>query len=323
MSLYDDNLLDDLARYVRRFVVIGEHELIAVVLWIMHTHAIDATDATGYLNVTSPEKASGKTRLLEVLELLVRDAWLAASTSAAALTRKVDQDSPTLLLDEVDAMMKGDKDRAETVRGILNAGHRRSGKCTTCIGQGKDITFRDWHVFGAKALTGIGGLHDTLASRCIPISLKKRRDDEHIERFREREQREDATALRDRAASWVVDHFDDLIAARPDLPDELSDRAQDIWEPLLAIADAFGGTWPALGRIAAKRLASGGNGDDDSRGVELLRDIRTVFAGRERLWTSELIAGLVAIDEAPWGDLRGKRLDANGLAWGRVLFFGG
>jgi hypothetical protein len=310
----DPTLPDDLAKYVRRFVVLGMHELVAVVLWIVHTHAIDACDTTGYLNVTSPEKASGKTRLLEVLEFLVRDSWLAASTTAAALVRKVDHDSPTLLLDEVDALMKGDKERAEAIRGILNAGYRRSGKCTTCIGQGKDITFRDWRVFGAKALTGIGGLHDTLASRCIPIALKKRRDDEHIERFREREQRAPATELHDRAASWVAEHFDELQAARPELPDDLSDRASDIWEPLLAIADVFGADWPALARVAAARLANGGNGDDDSKGVELLRDIRTVFNGHERLWTGDLLARLIAIDEAPWGDLYGKRLDAASLA---------
>ena len=249
-----------------------------------------------------------------MLEYVVCDGWMAASTTTAALIRKIDAERPTLLLDEVDAMMKGDTERAEAVRGILNAGYRRSCKATTCVGQGAAISTKDWHLFGAKALTGLGGLHDTLASRCIPISLKRRKADETVEKHREREQEAPARALNTQVAAWVVDHFDELVGARPALPDDLSDRAADIWEPLLAIADVVGGSWPSRGRATARHLASGGNGDDDSKGVELLRDIRTVFSDRERIWTSELIAGLLALDEAPWRDLfGGKQLDVAGL----------
>lgn len=308
-----DALLDDLAAYIRRFVVLGDDELAAVALWIVHAHAIDAAESTGYLNLSSPEKESGKTRLLEVISHLVPQPWLAASISAAVLVRKVDEEKPTLLLDEVDALMKGDKERAEAIRGILNAGYRRSGMATLCVVKGGSVGYQDFHVFGAKALTGLGGLHDTLASRCIPIKLKRRRPEEPVERFRERQQRGPATVLHDRALSWAVDHMADLVGAWPVLPEELSDRAQDVWEPLLAIADLAGGEWPARARGVATRLASGGGGDDDSRNVELLRDIRGVFGTRERMTTKDLLDALVGIEEAPWRDLFGKQLDANAL----------
>lgn len=183
-----------------------------------------------------------------------------------------------------------------------------------CVGQGKDISTKDFRVFGAKALTGLGGLHDTLANRCIPISLKRRRPEESVERFREREQEAPARALNARVAAWVVDHFDELRDARPALPDELSDRAQDIWEPLLAIADASGGSWPSRARAAAKHLASGGLGDDDSMNGRLLRDCRTVFGEREHMTSRDLLDGLAAIEEAPWRDHFGKQLDAASLA---------
>jgi hypothetical protein len=50
--------------------------------------------------------------------------------------------------------------------------------------------------------------------------------------------------------------------------------------------------------------------------VLLLRDIRTVFteAGTDRLSTEAILAALTGMDESPWGDLRGKPLDARGLS---------
>jgi len=118
-------LLDDVMRFVRRFVVLSSEQLVAIALWVVHTHAIDAADATPYLNITSAEKRSGKTRLLEVLELVVARPWRTGRTSAAALVRKIDGDKSTLLLDESDAAFKGRREYGEALRGILNDGHRR------------------------------------------------------------------------------------------------------------------------------------------------------------------------------------------------------
>jgi len=52
-------------------------------------------------------------------------------------------------------------------------------------------------------------------------------------------------------ARWAKDHRVKLKAADPPLPEALSDRAQDNWRPLVAIADAVGGEWPRKARAAA------------------------------------------------------------------------
>ena len=69
-------LLDDLVAFIRRYVVATDAQVEAIALWLMHTHTIDAADATPYLSITSAEKRSGKTRLLETLELLAARPWL-------------------------------------------------------------------------------------------------------------------------------------------------------------------------------------------------------------------------------------------------------
>ncbi len=49
-------------------------------------------------------------------------------------------------------------------------------------------------------------------------------------------------------------------------------------------------------------------------GIRLLSDVREAFKERDVLATSELLEILNSMDEAPWGDLRGKPLDSRGLA---------
>ena len=163
--------------FIRRFVAVSEDQALLIALWIVHTHALDAADTTAYLNIWSAEKRSGKTRLLEVLSLLVARAWFTGRVTSAVLVRKVAAEMPTLLLDESDAAFKGDREYAETLRGVLNAGFRRGGVASLCRA-GANLTYEDFPVFSAKAIAGIGRLPDTVADRSIPIELRRRRPSE-------------------------------------------------------------------------------------------------------------------------------------------------
>jgi hypothetical protein len=110
-----DDLLDEVAGFVRRFVVMTTAQADATALWVAHTHTFGAAEQTPYLSISSAEKRSGKTRKLEVLELLVARPWLTGRVTAAVLARKVDAETPTLLLDESDVAFKGEKEYAESL----------------------------------------------------------------------------------------------------------------------------------------------------------------------------------------------------------------
>ena len=90
--------------------------------------------------------------------------------------------------------------------------------------------------------------------------------------------------------------------AEPELPAELSDRGWDIWEPLLAVAEAAGGAWPERAREAAVQLSGDQEADDDTFGIQLLWDVRVVFeeADVDRLPSADFVAHLRALEEAPW-----------------------
>ena len=102
-------LLDSIKVYVQRFVSLSESQARVVAAWVVHTHTIDAADSTPYLAITSAEKQSGKTRLLEVLETLVANPWFTGRVTVAVLSRRIEAVSPTLLLDESDAAFGGEK----------------------------------------------------------------------------------------------------------------------------------------------------------------------------------------------------------------------
>ncbi len=309
--------LDALVVYIRRFVFMSEPQARVVALWVAHTHARKAADATPYLAVTSPEKHSGKTRLLEALEPVVANPWLTGRVTAAVLIRKIDGVAPTLLLDESDAAFGGEKEYAEALRGVLNTGHRRSGKASCCVGQGANISFRDFSTFCPKAIAGIGKLPDTVADRAIPIRLKRAAPGERVENFRLCEVEGEATQLRGEFETWAAITAEKLRDARPPLPPKLSDRQQDGAEPLLAIADAAGRLWPEEARKALVELCRGAWSLDDSRGAQLLRDIRQIFKDRDvdRLRSVELAAALAQIETSPWAEWsKGKPLTTHGLA---------
>ena len=208
-------LLDEINAAFQRYLVLDESQLVTLALHVVHTHAIEAAYHTPYLTVTSPTPRSGKTRVLEVCNLLVSKSWLCSATTAAALVRKVERVQPTLLLDETDRAFKGNKEDAHKLTGLLNAGYSRSGVYTMCETRGSKIEEKDFHVFCPKVLCGIGHDHlpDTLMSRSISIEMKRKLN-EPVQKFREREAIERLTPIRERIEALVPQLIDELVLAR-------------------------------------------------------------------------------------------------------------
>jgi hypothetical protein len=311
-----EQLLDSLVSFLRRYVVMSEPQALAVVLWIVHTHALDAAEQSPLLAITSAEKQSGKTRLLDVLELLVKEPWRVITPSEAVVFRKIDaKPPPTLLLDEVDAIF-GPKANSnmEGLRALLNAGNRPGTKVPRCVGPSQEL--KSFEVFCPKALAGIRDLPDTVADRAIPIRLKRRAPGEPVQRFRRRDADDAGHPLYESVRSWAEYHAPTLTEMRPSLPDELSDRAQDAWEPLFAIADEIGGYWPARARSSAIALSGVDAQDDESAGVRLLADVQAIFAakGDDRISSATLAAELHELEESPWSEWYGKPITQHGIA---------
>ncbi|MBK3625695.1 DUF3631 domain-containing protein [Streptomyces sp. MBT49] len=312
-------LLDEVEAFHRRFNVFPtEAAFVAVTLWDAHAHLLDCFDSTPRIAFLSPEPGSGKTRALEIVETLVPQPMTAVNASAAALFRSVSGPGgkPTILFDEIDTVFGPKAGDNEELRGFLNAGHRRTGVTYRCIGDGGNQTVQAFPSYCAVAVAGLGSLPDTILTRSVIIRMRRRARNEKVEPFRARIHEAEGHKLRDRLATWAEQARGFVMGAWPDMPDGVADRPADVWEPLLAIADAAGGDWPDRAREACLTLVKASRANDKgSMGVRLLTDLRDhVMLGIDRLPTVAILDRLNAMDDAPWADLGGKPLDNRRLS---------
>jgi hypothetical protein len=312
-----NHILDEIDAFLKRFISYpSEHARVAHTLWIAHTHGMSLWDSTPRIAFLSKEPGSGKSRALEVTELLVPNPVETVNVTPAYIFRKVGQGDalPTLLYDEIDTVFGPRAKENEEIRGLLNAGYRKHSKAGRCAVKGKEIVTEEISAYCAVAFAGLGNLPETILSRSIVIRMRRRKTAEGLERFRRRILLEQGNGLRDQLSMWLNEISSAEVQLKwPDLPLQISDRDHDIWEALVLLGDRAGKTWGAKAREAALVLTSSRDNFEPSKGAKLLADIKTVF-DEDRLPTAELISRLISLEEAPWGSINGQPLDARTLA---------
>lgn len=265
-----------------------------MVLWVAHTYFWPLRDTTPYISVTSALKREGKTRLMEVAEVMVRSPLRAADLTPAVLYHDVDGLQPTLFIDEQDSTTKMN----DRLRKLLNAGYRRGGKVG--IRQGHETVY--YSVYCPKLIGGIGELPATLRDRSIEIVMRRamKEESDRLTRFVQSAAMYEAQSVREALllASMTFEGW--VMTAQPMIPPLASNRAEEAWEPLFVIADLAGGTWPNDARDAAQALQSE---EETDPLVALLADIRTVFGEEHRLPSVELVGRINALDGAFEGHL--------------------
>ena len=195
-------LLADVYALLGRFVAYpSDHAHVAHTLWLAHAHAMEAWDSTPRIAFLSPEPGSGKTRALEVSEILVPNPVEAVNVTPAYLFRKVgaEEGPPTILYDEIDTVFGPKAKDNEEIRGLLNAGHRRGAVAGRCVVRGKIVETEELPAYCAVALAGLGWLPDTLMSRAIVIRMRRRAPTETIEPYRRRDEIDEGHELRGRS----------------------------------------------------------------------------------------------------------------------------
>jgi Protein of unknown function (DUF3631) len=314
------DLLDEVHDTVTKYVAFANvHQPVAGTLWTAATHGIRSCHHATRLVVRSPQKRCGKSRLLDVIAGLSFSPMLTTDATTPTIFRSIgdnDDAVPTLFFDEADALFGTKKaaEQNEDLRALLNAGWQRDRPAWRCVGPQQIPT--PFNTFAMAALAAIGHLPDTITDRGVTIDLKRRAPSERVSKFRVRRDRAALTDLSGKLNRWVRDRdrADRLEKAEPKMPEGIEDRAEDAWEPLLAIADEAGGDWPERARAACLALVSvNETSEADSLSIKLLSDTNDIFVfkGMPFLSSNALVEALRAIKESPWETFD---LTANGLA---------
>lgn len=295
-------LLELVRAALTHYVVLPNPESeIGVVLWIAATHAVPAWAHAARLVIRAPEKRCGKSRLLDLVEAMCHKPLMTANASPSAVYRSIGllpSDPPTVLLDEADTVFgpraAGDN---EDLRGLLNAGHQRGRPAIRFDAATRRVERID--TFAMAALAGIGAMPDTIEDRALVIKMRRRAPGETVAPYRSRRDGPALDQLRARLHEWVRRHKLQLELATPPMP--IEDRAADTWEPLVAIADLAGATWPTMARHAALMLTEAREASEtQTTQARLLADCRTAFADADALPTVELLRRLKDDPEGPW-----------------------
>jgi hypothetical protein len=313
-----DSLLRDIIRRIQRHVVIDHSGALVIALWLM-TAWVHETCAvhSPILNINSSEPESGKSTAMGLVSFLMPCCIASVEASEAAIYRAIERWAPSFCFDEFDSVLIDDTKAA--LRSVINSGHTRGTGVLRCVGD--DRVPQLFKTFAPKAIAMNGRkLPPATLSRCIFVELRRRTKGEIVIEPFKHEDDPGLADLRSRLRRWSMDNEEALLAARPAMPAELSNRRADNWALLLKIADLCDGVegYGDQARVAAVRIES--EADSQTITIKLLADCKAV---RELpahkvgavISSATLVAELVADKASIWAEFkRGKELTQAALA---------
>ena len=202
-----DKLLLEISEWLATYIcTVTDADLDLLTLWAAHTHLVAETYTTPRLQIDSPIPESGKTTCLEHLQRLsMRSVQMASLASPALLTRMLDAEQRTILIDEADRSLNPEKEGIAELLAVINSGYKRGATRPVLVpGKGGKWEVREMPTFAAVALAGNSpNLPEDTRSRIIRVLLLlpdlngtvAESDWELIEA--------DAAALHDALAAWA------------------------------------------------------------------------------------------------------------------------
>jgi hypothetical protein len=312
-----------IASFIREYLVCDDHQLNILTLWLAYTWCFGSLRDVAYLDIRSPQPQSGKSVCLKLLAFLANAPTLVtAATPDTLKNRLLHGRSVNELKKTIEAAEKTNQENQRWVPQtfLIDDFHYSFGSSerqalVAILNCGSDITSMyshghdDYLVVAPKAFAGNLPLPESLASRCIPIILRRNKFSEPVRRFFP----EDLMPLISTLAKWL-EQWSAWVRPRLaenhnkpiQLPLALTPRQQQCAEPLLRVANLVGGPWPAMARDA---LSAAFSSADYNNSIQLLRDIRSHFLQSnqpDQLPTRELLSYLRGLENRPWSSWNGK-----------------
>ena len=307
-----DVLAADMASLIRRHCVLLDHEIDAIVLWLISSHMINEFRIFPKLLLESPQKRCGKSTVMEVIQSLAKGGIHLSNISSAGIYRVTQQGQPTLLIDEADTFVKNG---SPDLVGIINSSHSKKGSSIIrCVGDNhQPQVFNTWT---PMVFASIGSLSDTIMDRSIVINLRRKKPQEQVVRVPV-DLEDQNTTVRNALSSWCSSNEAAIKNSNVIVPNLGNDRAQDNWLPLYTIAEAIDNGWIERCEAAYRALTTQA---EPELSTLLLASISLYFSstGNTRISSSDLVAELCKDETGPWQECNnGRRVTQNQVA--RIL----
>jgi hypothetical protein len=322
-------LLDDLEKWFGRFISVSfDGDLALLALWTAHTHLVNELRTTPRLQIDSPMPNSGKTTVLDHLSRLChRPIQIASPPSQALIPRLLERETRTILLDEVDRILRPESPSTPDLLAITNSGYRVGATRPVLVPmKGGSWTAVEMSTFCALAMAGNAPiLPDDTRSRIIRVLLMpdfngsvEDSDWEYIE--------DDAIALRERLAGFAGEARELVHGMAVDLPAGCIGRSKEKWRPLKRVAVAAGGRWPAVADALIERDLAEEAAEREAGlkarppGVVLLADLTEVWPEDQPFAaTRHLVSELIEHNPDYWGKGSSYGKELTEQRFGRML----
>jgi hypothetical protein len=239
-------LLDDLAAYLKRFIVFPKPWFPEVLAsWILGTYVFPVFQTYPYLWISSPAPGCGKSLLGGIMAKLSFNGEFMVAPTEAQLFHLAESSRGVQVWDEVENSEEVDKKRFNLMRPVLLNGYRNGGAAPRQVGKNFERSAR-YHVFCPRVLIGLTKLPETALQRTIQVRLEKRSLNQKCELYIGAKYSDEERQLRERCLLWALQTADQVNRCyqddglRSDLEELLGSGrlSDDIWLPLLGVASA-------------------------------------------------------------------------------------
>lgn len=232
-------LSTEIKSFIEKYMWYPDERIYALLaIWIMQTYVFMIFDQVGYLALIGTKRA-GKTRLLEILELLSFNGRLAASISDAYLFRSVEVDRTTMLVDEADQLKAPAKDGINEKLEIIRSGYRRSGSVGRI--EGEDRSRVDFSTYSMKAIANVSGLEDALEDRAIDIPVERKPSEIRVSKLVRRRVERKAQVIRNKLYCFGLQYAERVAEIYDGVQiEDVTDREEELWAGLVCIAHLIG-----------------------------------------------------------------------------------
>jgi hypothetical protein len=232
-------LFTEIRSFIEKYMWYPDERIYTLLaIWIMQTYVFMIFDQVGYLALIGTKRA-GKTRLLEILELLSFNGRLAASISDAYLFRSVEVDRTTMLVDEADQLKAPAKDGINEKLEIIRSGYRRSGSVGRI--EGEDRSRVDFSTYSMKAIANVSGLEDALEDRAIDIPVERKPSEIRGSKLVRRRVERKAQVIRNKLYCFGLQYAEKVAEIYDGVQiEDVTDREEELWAGLVCIAYLIG-----------------------------------------------------------------------------------
>lgn len=314
-------MLGAVTDFMRQYLICSDYQAVILTLWVLHAWCYRAFAVTPYLNIQSPGPQCGKTRCLQLLQLLCpQGSWLTSAPEPRLFIRKLLALKPAeasnqeraqalpsaVFLDDREFTI-GSSNRHPIIP-FLNSGLRASERYLYPLDRS---SIREFSVFCPKAFAGIEPLPRNLAERCLSIHLQRKKTEEKVDSLDFSSAAVHAQPLIAWMKEWSAENFKRLAARfqlwSMQLTEAATLRQRELAKPLLLIADCVGGKWLDNAISSFRSLFIERETNSITDGLLLLSDLRTVFREyRDPAYfaTRDLVPYLRQLENRPWNQWR-------------------